>query len=271
MKMYSKILAAALTAFISLQAAAALEATVTSTNGKVQLQKGSSWVDLRTGDKVSGGAVISTGFNSSAKLNIEGSSVELGPLTRVTIEKLVSTSTKNESSLYLDSGKVSADVSKSSDKRTGFKVSTPVATASVRGTSFTIFADGRLHTHEGLVAKGLPESSAPKISDEPSSYEPAQGDTNAFTSVKDVSGSYGIPVYAGQISSTDSSTGLPTPPQRELAKSASDIGSDTISKTALEKIAPPMAAAPGAGEELPDAGEGALTGTIVITVSFASD
>ena len=272
MKKTFKLLLALALAFVAAHSALALEATVISTSGKVEIQRGNSWAPLNKGDVVYGGAVISTGFKSSAELNIQGSKVQLGPLTRITIEKLVSTSTKNESSIYLDSGKIDATVNKADGKRTGFKVSTPVATASVRGTSFSINAAGNLFTGAGMVVKMPAESDAPRITDTPSDFTPADGDTNVFTSVKDISGGMGIPVSAGESSSTDANTGLPVYPQKEFAKKISDIKSGTISQTALEKVAPPVVNTPSASQELPEAGAGGIlvepSGSLLVNVSF---
>jgi len=269
-KTFRILLTLALT-FVALHSAAALEATVLSTSGKVEIQRGNSWVSLNKGDVVYGGAVISTGFKSSAELNIQGSKVTLGPLTRITIEKLVATSSKNESSIYLDSGKINATVNKASGKRTGFKVSTPVATASVRGTSFSIDAAGTVTTTQGMVAKMPSESKAPQITDTPSDFTPADSETSVFTSVKDVSGGMGIPVYAGEMSSTDVSTGLPVYPQKELAKKSADLGSGTVSQTALEKVAPPVVGSPASGPDLPVPDAGVSLGTLVVKVTISEE
>jgi len=279
MKKSFRILLAAFAVLVAVHSAFALEATVLSTSGKVEIQKGSSWIPLSKGDVVSSGAVISTGFKSSAELSIQGSKVQLGPLTRITIEKLVSSSSKTETSIYLDSGKIDASVNKSDGKRTGFRVSTPVATASVRGTSFSINAEGFLSTDKGLVAKMPSKSKAPQVSDVPSDFVPGDGKTNAFTSVKNVSGGLGIPVYEGDSSSTDSATGLPVYPQKELARKVVDIHSGTGSQAFLERIASPAAGAPTSASYFPEPGapfviesdsssSGESYGNLVVTVSY---
>ena len=268
MKKTLRVLLALALAFVAAHSALALEATVLSTSGKVEIQRGNSWVPLNKGDVVYSGAVISTGFKSSAELNIQGAKVQLGPLTRITIEKLVSTSTKNESSIYLDSGRVDADVNKADGKRTGFRVSTPVATASVRGTFISMNARGGLRTGKGMAVKTPAVSSAPQITDTPSNFTPPDSKTNVFTSIKDICGGYGIPVSAGELSSTDPNTGLPVHPQRELVKRITDIRSGTLSQTFLERVAPPVVGSPSASSDLPESGAGANPGTLVVTVSF---
>ena len=76
---------------VSLFSVNALTATVVSVKGKVEIQEAGMWIDLQKGDVLEKGTVISTGFNSSAVLSVSNSSINLGPLTRVTIENLVST------------------------------------------------------------------------------------------------------------------------------------------------------------------------------------
>lgn len=259
--------------FVSLLAlaASALEAKVLSTSGKVEVQNGSSWVALKSGDTVKSGTVISTGFKSSAELDVNGSKVTLGALTRMTVEKLVSTDQKNESSLFLDSGKVTAEVKKTDGKRTGFKVSTPVATASVRGTSFSMGADGSLTTMEGLVSKGHAESQSAQVSDQASDYVPAEGESTALTSTEDVSGSYGIPVFAGQTSTTDVMTGTATAPQAEAAKASANLGSGTETLASQEKVVTAVSvaqAAPATVAPAPSSGGGGK-GTLIINITFA--
>ena len=122
----------ALAAVIS---ANALDATVLSVKGKVEVQKGEEWVPVKAGDIISKGSVISTGFKSEAVIKVKESKFTLSPLTRITIEKLSSTKAKDNTQLYLDSGSVGFDVKKSENKKVGFKVRSPAATASVRGTS----------------------------------------------------------------------------------------------------------------------------------------
>ena len=145
----------ALAAVIS---ANALDATVLSVKGKVEVQKGEEWVPVKAGDIISKGSVISTGFKSEAVIKVKESKFTLSPLTRITIEKLSSTKAKDNTQLYLDSGSVGFDVKKSENKKVGFKVRSPAATASVRGTSGLYRPDGALIVFSGLVTKGPAES-----------------------------------------------------------------------------------------------------------------
>ena len=159
-----KLISFALCLFLSLCVAFADDAQVMAVTGKAEVQKGSDWVALAVGDKVPKGAVISTGFKSELLLKVNSSNIKMGPLTRLTVEQLVQSSSANKTSLFIDSGKVNVEVNKTEGKREDFKVSSPIATASVRGTAFTLFADGTLATHSGLVSKSASTSKKPRVS-----------------------------------------------------------------------------------------------------------
>lgn len=261
-------------------AAFALEATVVSVSGKVEVQKGSEWVAVKAGDVLQKGAVLSTGFKSTAELTIDSSSVSVGPLTRMTIEQLASNNVKSETQLYLDSGKVSANVKKPEGKRVDFKVSSPVATASVRGTEFTMGADGTLYTKSGLVSKSASTSPRARVAieDTPSDFVPQDGESSAVTPTTAVSGSFGVPVFAGQNSRTDSLTGISTQPQAEHRNNARDIGGAAGSLASRERGAGIGTAGGGAGfgggdplaPEPMQRGELPKTGTLVIQISVPS-
>ena len=232
MRKTDRFLIALALAFLTAVSAHGLEAKVVSVSGKAEVQaKGtSSWKALRVGDVISKGSVISTGFKSSLGLNVDGSTVTLGALTRMTLEQLASNDSKTQTSLYLDSGRVHAEVNKTAGKRVDFKVSSPVATASVRGTSFSFSASGNSDIEAGLVAMG-PGVDSPTVyaGDDPDGFLPAPGDSNAMTPTSDINGKREVPVYAGQESGIDSLSGKPTDPQREKQASVHFIADGTSS------------------------------------------
>jgi hypothetical protein len=152
--------------------ASAMEGTVVSTIGKVEIQKGTAWVPLAKGDKVSGGSIISTGFKSEAVLKLGESTVQVKPLSRLTLEQLADLNGNHKASVYLDVGSVTADVKAAKDKKVGFTVKSPVATASVRGTKFR-FSGEKLHVFRGKV--GITRGLAKKINTTPASL-PADGE-----------------------------------------------------------------------------------------------
>lgn len=120
----------------------AADAKVNSVSGKVEKQDGDNWVAVSVGDVIEAGTIISTGFKSTASLMIGLSQIEVKPLTRLTVEQLTEKNGEYSTSMYLDAGGIKADIKKAENKRVGFKVKTPVATASVRGTSGEVFSSG---------------------------------------------------------------------------------------------------------------------------------
>ena len=161
-KIPSLILAAA-AAFYGTLSAFALDAKVVSVKGKVEIQEAGMWVALDEGDVVEKGTVISTGFNSEVVLSVKESNFTLGPLTRITVEDLTSSGDKDSTQLFIDSGSISVSVDSSEGRRTGFKVRSPVATASVRGTAFNLSSSGKISVNQGLVSFGPSESSKPEV------------------------------------------------------------------------------------------------------------
>lgn len=142
---------------VSFTFAATDVAVVNSVVGKVEVQLNDSWIQLKNGDILTSGSVISTGFKSSAVLYIGQSLIEVRALTRLTIEEIVEQNQNYNTTMFLDAGNIKADIKKSENKRVGFKVRTSVATASVRGTSGEIYSDGTLVCLSGKWAITPPE------------------------------------------------------------------------------------------------------------------
>lgn len=137
-------------------------AIVNSVVGKVEIQLNDNWVQIKNGDILTSGTVISTGFRSSAVLYIGKSLIEVRALTRLTIEEIVEQNQNYNTTMFLDAGNIKADIKKSDNKRVGFKVRTSVATASVRGTSGEIYSDGTLVCFSGKWAITPPEPKGTK-------------------------------------------------------------------------------------------------------------
>ena len=127
--------------FLLLLAAASLfgqvAATVRETTGKVEVKpEGGSWQTATRGMKLSRGFFISTGFNSSAVLDIDGSVLQVKPLTRMQLQELIKTEETVSADLFLKVGKVKAEVRSVEGRVLDFKVRSAVTTAAVRGTEF---------------------------------------------------------------------------------------------------------------------------------------
>lgn len=143
----------------------AAEVTVLSLSGAVEVKEpGAAWRPLAVNQVVSSNSMVSTGFGARARLSVGGMEVSLQPLTRVTIDSLTQDGATTRTALSLQSGRVRATrppVSRSTRSSLDFRVSTPVATAAVRGTDFEL-SFNKLSTDEGLV--GLSQGQAAILS-----------------------------------------------------------------------------------------------------------
>ena len=150
--MVRNITIALIIALVSVSGVAALDATITAVNGKVELRQraGGPWVAAETGAVVPVGATISTSFNAGATLQVGESELKVKALTRMRIEELISENGIDRSEIDLPVGRVTANVRGSSGNRAEFRVSSPIATASVRGTNFD-FDGANLSVSEGIV------------------------------------------------------------------------------------------------------------------------
>lgn len=217
MKFFGKFVCVASLIIFASFSAVALDAKVVSFTGKVEVQKDGGWVPVKVGDVLKKGDVVSTGFKSDLVLQINESRVTLGALTRMTVEQLASNDVKDETSLFIDSGKVIADV-QHKEKRVSFKVTTPVATASVRGTVGEVRVSGAVTSYEGSFVVSDSNQSEPVImEDGVSGFIPEAGVTNVFTSASAITSNYGTPVFAGQAVKVDPVAGTMSAPQVEMA------------------------------------------------------
>lgn len=135
--------------------AADFSAQVVSVSGKAEFLSGGEWKPLAAGASLKNGDSVQTGFKSSLVLKIKDSTVNVAPLTRMTVEQLAENPEKDSVKLFVNAGGVSSSVKKTSGKKVGFTVRTPVATASVRGTEFSVdntFNSSRINTMNGSVA-----------------------------------------------------------------------------------------------------------------------
>lgn len=151
MRKIKTLIAAAVFVILGANAFAA-DATVTFVSGKVEVQRGKSWVALNKGDTLSKSDMISTGFQSEAKIKLMDSVLYLGPVTRITLEELSSTGNKDNVNVYLKTGTVRSQVKHVDNKRVDYKVHTAIAVASCRGTDWVIDDSNNVNCFEGMVA-----------------------------------------------------------------------------------------------------------------------
>ena len=113
------------------------EAVVKEVTGKVEVKDvGGTWRPAALGAKVAMGGSISTGFSSTALLDLGTSTLKVAPLTRMQLVDLVARQGSVSTSLFLKVGKVHAEVKSVEGVRQDFTLKSPQATAAVRGTEF---------------------------------------------------------------------------------------------------------------------------------------
>lgn len=151
-----------------------LEAKVVSVEGKAQVQRTNGWVDLKPGMRLAKGDLVQTGYKSQVLVTLTGSNenskLTIGPLSRLTIEQLTETSAGDKTSVHLATGSVKSEIKKTQDRRAGYTVRSPVATASVRGTTVLVkcgFDSTDVVTIEGSVVAWKTDSALknPQIAD----------------------------------------------------------------------------------------------------------
>jgi len=111
------------------------EISVIKVEGNAAYREGKSWLPLKEKQKLPEGVKISTGANSYAELSLNSinHSVKIKPLTMIQIFSK-ETAENSDTHIGLKRGGITAKVPRNSKVKTIFKVSSPIATSSVRGT-----------------------------------------------------------------------------------------------------------------------------------------
>jgi len=103
------------------------------------------------GSKVNADTVISTGFKSTALVEVGSTVITVRPLTRLTLTEIKESQNGENLNLSLQTGRVRVDVKPPAGTKASVTVKGPTTTASVRGTSF-YFDAMNLKVIEGTVA-----------------------------------------------------------------------------------------------------------------------
>ncbi|MCL2759323.1 MAG: FecR family protein [Treponema sp.] len=133
----------------------AKEGVIRSLNGTVELKQSgsSSYVQAKIGDTVSENTEIYAGLRSNAVIDLGSTTVNVSSLTRLTLKELLSSSQEEKIDMNLRTGRVRIDVNPPAGIRTSVNVTSPSATASVRGTTFE-FDTRTVRVEHGSVAFG---------------------------------------------------------------------------------------------------------------------
>lgn len=259
-----------------ISASAAFEATVTSAKGKVEIQRGTEWKALAVGAGINKGDVIQTGFKSELILKVKDSVVTIGPLSRMTVEQMVAKESKDDTRLYLDTGSLKANVKKTENRRVGFTVKSPVATASVRGTIVGVtnsYQTTVIETFDGLVAAEATQNGGAQVASDEEDAEPEtpqiEGDTVEAVSGGVASESATL-VRAGQQASVDENkpTEQVTAETKAVGESR-NLGGTTELASVREAVAMGDTSTGGATlDAASDSTSKAGTGTLTISFKF---
>ena len=122
-------------------------------SGTVELKASgsSSYVPAKAGDRINQDTVISTGFKSSALVEVGSAFLTVRPLTRLTLTEIRSSAGTETLNINLQAGRLRVDVTPPAGTRANMAVTSPIATASVRGTSFE-FDTRNIHVGHGQVS-----------------------------------------------------------------------------------------------------------------------
>jgi hypothetical protein len=118
--------------------------------GTVEIKAGGDWLPAAPGMEIGRDTVVSTGFNGTARIGLGNSVLTIRPLTRLSVAEIAQRGNDEEVGLYLETGRVRAEVSPPSGGKTDFTVRSPSITASVRGTVFE-FDTRRIQVENGRV------------------------------------------------------------------------------------------------------------------------
>ena len=127
--------------------------TIRELSGTVELKNpgAAEYVPAKTGDTVGQKTVISTGFKSTTLIQVGSATLTVRPLTRLTLTEISAASGAETLNMNLQAGRVRVDLNPPSGTKAAMSVSSPSATASVRGTSFD-FDTRNLYVNHGTVS-----------------------------------------------------------------------------------------------------------------------
>jgi hypothetical protein len=124
--------------FITIHGFTQTTVTIKEVSGKVEIQvPGGNWQPAEAGMIISQGTMISTGFGSTAVLELKGALVTVNQLARIELTELLEKEGALETKMNLDFGKIDADIFSTEGLEHNFELKSPISTASVRGCSFS--------------------------------------------------------------------------------------------------------------------------------------
>jgi hypothetical protein len=130
----------------------AQKAVIKDLTGTVELKLAgaSDFIPATAGAEVAQDTIISTGFKSTALVQAGSAVITVRPLTRLAFTEIQAMQGAENLNMNLQAGRVRVDVNPPAGTKASLSVSSPTATASVRGTSFE-FDTMNLRVNSGTV------------------------------------------------------------------------------------------------------------------------
>jgi hypothetical protein len=156
-------------------------AVIRSVQGTVEVKApgAAAWQPASAGQELEEATLVSTGFKSSALLEIGNSTLTVRPLTRLSLKEIRSAAEAERVEIQLSAGRIRADVKPPAGRNVNFTVRAPIATASVRGTVFD-FDTINLNVDEGTVSfSGADNTAVYVAAGQTSAPDPVSGKTAA--------------------------------------------------------------------------------------------
>jgi hypothetical protein len=130
------------------------KATVVNVKGEAQYSTGGAWQPLKSGMTLMSGSVIQTAEGAEVDLDMGPSGVlKVEPSSTVSIDKLTvektSADTITETQLDVRKGKIAGKTKGSLSSASRYEIKTPTGVAGIRGTVFSVGADGTISCSSG--------------------------------------------------------------------------------------------------------------------------
>jgi len=131
----------------------AQNAVIEHVTGTVEIKQPgeNTYKGANSGDKIYKETVISTSFKSFAIIKAGSTTITARPLTHLTLTEIQNLSESETLNVNLQAGRIRVDVKPPAGTKANTTISSPSATASVRGTSFE-FDTNNLYVNEGTVS-----------------------------------------------------------------------------------------------------------------------
>ena len=229
-------------------------------SGTVELKHpgAADFVIAEVGAEVRQNTVISTGFRSNALIEVGTSTIiAVQPLTRLTLTEIRAAAGTETLNANLQAGRVRVDVNPPAGTRASMSVSSPSATASVRGT--TLFFDGRNLGVSGGMATFQGDRGPPVL----------LGD--GFFSRIGMEGKPGNPIFAYSGNELGGGTGIlfSGPPGSDPSSGAATLGVDS-GPGFIEPDGNTPQLPPGGGPGGGGGGSGGGGNSITININYGS-